>query len=169
MKAELRVNVKCPNPNDKAKAFKLEAATQRRLPAQSLKPNRASDRGNAVRTPNTNRLQASATTSHRATSNSETSENPNNFPNYLKTVQNSWISSKDPKDGKMCSFKFPTFEIYWTYVKKSAGLVKQAEGELNVVIRKSKDIRNQKTERIRDYILNPNSYILAAPPRNIEP
>jgi hypothetical protein len=68
-----------------------------------------------------------STTSRRATSNHETRKNPKYFPNYFKTVENSRVSSKDPKDGKMCSSKNPTFESYWTYVKKTTRGVKQAE------------------------------------------
>jgi hypothetical protein len=64
-----------------------------------------------------NRLEAYAT-SRRATSNHETRSFPEFFPNYFKTDQNSRVSFKDPKVGKMCSFKFPTFESHWTYVNK---------------------------------------------------
>ncbi|HSG71283.1 MAG TPA: hypothetical protein VLA12_12760, partial [Planctomycetaceae bacterium] len=54
----------------------------------------------------------------RATSESETREIPKYFPNYFKTVQISRVSFKDPKDGKMCSSTFPTFDKHRGIMKK---------------------------------------------------
>lgn len=46
----------------------------------------------------------------RATPKHETTDNPKYSSNYLISVQIYRVSFKDPKGGKMCSFKFPTFD-----------------------------------------------------------
>jgi hypothetical protein len=90
------------------------------------------------------RLEAYATTSRRATSNHETRRFPEFFPKYFKTDQNSRVSFKDPKDGKMCSFKFPTFESYWTYVNKRQKIDRTCETSegRNFKCQRKSEIRN---------------------------